>query len=212
LGTYRRFSTITRVLNQFLSGTDLFLPHKFTYMQENTVITQTANWVKSVVIGCNFCPFAAKALLKNSIRYVVQSHAPTEKCLAVLVEEMQHLDTNPEVETTLLIFPNDFVDFEDYLDLVALAEELVEAEGYEGVYQVASFHPEYCFEGAATDDAANYTNRSIYPMLHLLREDSLSAAIDHFPDVEGIPDRNIQFARRKGLQQMMALRAACLEV
>ena len=108
--------------------------------------------------------------------------------------------------------PVHFAEFEDYLDLVELAEALSVELGYEGIYQIASFHPEYCFGGADENDPANYTNRSPYPMVHLLREDSISRALEHYADPEGIPDRNIALARTKGLKQMQLLRAACFEV
>ena len=116
------------------------------------------------------------------------------------------------IETTLIIFPNHFADFEDYLDLVDLVEDLSVEQGYEGVYQIASFHPEYCFAGAEEEDPANYTNRSPYPMLHLLREESITRAVEHYKDPEGIPERNMAFAKKKGLQYMQLLRAACLEI
>jgi hypothetical protein len=179
---------------------------------ETTVIEQTTNWIKSVVIGCNFCPFAAKPVLKKTIRYVVLPDAGVESSLEILLEELRLLDRNTEIETSLIIFPNNFPDFEEYLDLVELAENLASDQDYDGIYQIASFHPEYCFDGAEHDDPANYTNRSIYPMLHLLREDSISDAVDNFPDAEGIPERNVAFAQRKGLQYMQRLRAACIEV
>lgn len=177
-----------------------------------TVIAQTENWIKTVVIGCNFCPFAAKALLRKSIRYVVLHDSTLEACLEHFFEELRVLDRSTDIETTLLIFPDHFADFEAYLDLVELAESLIVDQGYEGVYQVASFHPDYCFAHAEPDDPANYTNRSIYPMLHLLREDSLTEVLEHFPDAEGIPERNIAFAKRKGLAHMQLLRAACLKI
>ncbi|MBC7774402.1 MAG: DUF1415 domain-containing protein [Phycisphaerae bacterium] len=181
-------------------------------MTETTIIAQTIQWIQSVVIGCNFCPFAAKAVLKKSIRYVVLSEVSLETALEAVVEELRHLDRTEDIETTLIIFPNHFADFEDYLDLAGLAEDLSIEQGYEGVYQIASFHPEYCFAGADENDPANYTNRSPYPMLHLLREDSISKAVDHYIDPEGIPERNIAFAQGKGLQYMQGLRAACLEI
>ena len=175
-------------------------------MTESAIITQTSNWIKSVVIGCNFCPFAAKVVLKDTIRYVVLPETSVEHALETLIAEMRFLDRTPEMETTFIIFPDNFSDFETYLDLVELSEALAADQGYEGIYQIASFHPEYCFEGAEADDPANYTNRSIYPMLHLLREDSLSDALDNFPDAESIPERNIAFAQRKGLAFMQSLR------
>lgn len=177
---------------------------------QDKIIEQTTKWIKSVVIDCNFCPFAAKAMIQQSVRYVVLEEASVEIALEKLAEELQFLDNAPEIETTLIIFPNNFSDFEEYLDLVELSEELNEDLDYEGVYQIASFHPNYCFEGADEDDAANYTNRSIYPMLHLLREESLTKVLAHFPDPEGIPERNIAFAQQKGLKYMQLLRAACL--
>jgi uncharacterized protein len=175
----------------------------------NSYITQTQNWIKTVVVGCNFCPFAAKALLKESIRYVVLESENIEKIMASLTSELQFLDENDAIETTFIIFPNHFQDFEQYLDLVELAEDLNAEEDYEGVYQVASFHPDYCFAGSDADDAANYTNRSVYPMLHLLREESITKALEHYQDPAGIPDRNIAFSQEKGLKYMQMLRAAC---
>ncbi len=181
-------------------------------MTDSAVIAQTTQWINSVVIGCNFCPFAAKAVLRKSIRYVVLQETTLESALEALVDELNFLDRTEDIETTLLIFPKHFPDFEDYLDLVELAENLSIEQGYEGVYQIASFHPDYCFEGAEADDPANYTNRSPYPMLHLLREDSISKALDHYIDPEGIPERNIAFAQEKGLRYMQLLRAACFEI
>lgn len=180
-------------------------------MTEATIVSETTNWIKSVVIGCNFCPFAAKALLRKSIRYVVLPDATVESSLDALAKELLYLDGATDIETTLIILPNRFSDFEEYLDLVALAEDLVFDLDYEGIYQVASFHPNYCFEGSDEEDPANYTNRSIYPMLHVLREESITKAIENFPDPEGIPQRNIDFAQRKGLQYMQMLRAACID-
>lgn len=177
---------------------------------EETVIEQTRNWIKSVVIGCNFCPFAAKAMMRKSIRYVVLPDTTVENSLATLHQEMQHLDGAADIETTFIIFPNSFLDFTRYLNLVEMAEILLEEAGYEGIYQVASFHPDYCFADVEPEDPANFTNRSIYPMLHILREDSVSEAVDNYPDAEGIPERNVAFAREKGLEYMAKLRAACL--
>ena len=163
-----------------------------------------------MVIGCNFCPFAAKAMLRKSIRYVVLPEVTLESSLEAFVEELRYLDRTDDIETTLVIFPNHFADFEQYLDLVELAEALAADQGYDGIYQVASFHPDYCFADSDNDDTANYTNRSIYPMLHILREDSITNVLENFPDPEGIPQRNIDFAQRKGLAYMQVLRAACI--
>lgn len=174
------------------------------------VIQQTNNWIKSVVIDCNFCPFAAKALFNKSIRYVVKSNVNINEGLEALKTELEELENNTDIETSFIIFENDFKDFDDYLDLVKKAERLLTKEDYDGIYQIASFHPDYCFDGAEEDDAANYTNRSIYPMLHILREESLTKALSLFPNPEEIPHKNIDFARQKGLQYMQLLRSACL--
>ena len=137
-------------------------------MTNAKIIEQTTNWIKSVVIDCNFCPFAAKAVLKKTIRYIIKSDVDMNESILALKEELEHLDTDTEIETSFIIFPNNFCDFDDYLDLVNKAERFIKKEGYEGVYQIASFHPDYRFEHTQKVDAANYTNRSPYPILHLL--------------------------------------------
>ena len=174
------------------------------------IIEQTNNWIKSVVIDCNFCPFAAKALFNKSIRYVIKSEVNLGESLSALKTELEALENQTDIETSFIIFSNNFTDFDEYLDLVKKAELLLTKENYDGVYQIASFHPDYCFDGSNEDDAANYTNRSIYPMLHILREESLTKAISLFPNSEEIPHKNIDFARQKGLQYMQLLRATCL--
>lgn len=173
------------------------------------IIAQTKKWISDVVIGCNFCPFAAVPYKKGSIHYAVEYSTDLNSCLQALILECQRLDEDDSIETSLLIFPEAFSDFDDYLDMVAMAEELMDDQDYEGVYQVASFHPDYRFADAPDNDPANYTNRSVYPMLHLLREDSLEKAIDSHPDAEAIPGRNIVFAREKGLAYMKLLRDTC---
>jgi uncharacterized protein len=129
--------------------------------------------------------------------------------LAELIDECRRLDDHPEIETSFLIFPEGMNDFYDYLHLVHLSEKLIRKQKYEGIYQVASFHPDYVFADAKADDAANYTNRSMYPMLHLLREESLEAALDKYPDPENIPVRNMEYARSKGIDFMKVLRDSC---
>jgi hypothetical protein len=174
------------------------------------VIAQTKSWITDVVIGCNFCPFASKEVKQNTILYRVEESILVKGCIEAFVQECMKLDGDESIETTLLIFPNGFADFNDYLILVALAEKSLKKGGYEGVYQVASFHPLYCFAGAENDDAANYTNRSIYPMLHLLREASIETALGRYANHEEIPQRNIDFARQKGTTYMKMLRDSCM--
>lgn len=175
------------------------------------VIEQTKKWLTDVVVGCNFCPFAGREVKRNSIHYQVETGTTLEAGLQALMKECMRLDDDASVETTLLIFSNGFAKFEAYLDLVDLAEKLLKKEKYEGIYQVASFHPEYQFAGSPADDAANYTNRSVYPMLHLLREESIEKALEHYKGDPGeIPVRNIEFAREKGPAYMKMLRNSCL--
>ncbi len=178
-------------------------------MPNSNVIEHTQQWIEAIVVGLNFCPFAKRELRKHAVRFVLNENGDLQEGLEQLVAECEFLDAHPETETTLLILPNGFEDFLHYLDLTQLAEDLLTEQGYEGVYQVASFHPEYCFADADTDDAANYTNRSPYPMLHLLREASLDIAIDNFPDIDSIPETNMQKARSMGahyFQNMLAKR------
>lgn len=174
------------------------------------VIQQTKKWITDVVIACNFCPFAQKEIRQNTIHYQVETAADLAVCLRAFLQECIRLDEEPAIETSLLIFPETFQLFDDYLDMVALAEKLLKKEGYEGIYQVASFHPLYVFANAPADDAANYTNRSVYPMLHLLREERVEQALLKYPDPEQIPDRNIQFTRGKGIAYMKLLRDSCI--
>jgi hypothetical protein len=174
------------------------------------VIAQTKKWITSVVIACNFCPFAAKEMRHNSVHYQVETSGINSECLEAFLRECKRLDEDDSIVTILLIFPNGFSQFDDFLDLVSEAEDLLKKNNYEGIYQVASFHPQYIFGEAPVNDAANYTNRSMYPMLHLLREVQIEEALDRYPDPENIPDNNIHFARQKGVQYMKMLRDTCL--
>ncbi len=178
-------------------------------MTEKKVIAETIAWIQSIVIDCHFCPFAAKVMADKAVHFVVLEEASETMALETLLEQFQYLKDAVDVETTFIIFPNNFGDFHSYLALVASAEKLARRHHYEGIYQIASFHPDYRFAGSDVDDPANYTNRSIYPMLHLLRESSITQALKHFPHPELIPQRNIDFARQKGLQYMKLLREAC---
>jgi hypothetical protein len=173
-------------------------------------IKQTQNWIEKVVLGLNFCPFAHKEVENNRVRYVQSDAFQAEAALQDLLKEMHYLEDHPETETTLLIYPLGFSDFDDYLDLLDLANALIEDQNYEGIFQVASFHPNYLFADSGPDDAANYTNRSPYPMLHLLREESLERALENHPNPDAIPERNVKFAREKGLAYMQVLLEACM--
>jgi uncharacterized protein len=171
-------------------------------MDTQHITSVTKQWIQSVVIDCNFCPFAAQTSLNNSLRMVVQERSSASEVLGTLDEEFALLDSKEEIETTLIILSNGFEDFLSYVALAAKAERRLTKHGYEGIYQIASFHPLYCFGDADDSDPANYTNRSPYPMLHLLREESITRAIEHYSNPDGIPDRNVRYARSKGLEYM----------
>lgn len=173
------------------------------------IIDETKKWINDVVIGCNFCPFAANVVKQQTAYYQVENSIDPAICLDSFFAELARLNDEENIETSFLIFPNAFENFDDYLDLVSDAEELLKEKGYEGIYQLASFHPLYLFAGSTENDAANYTNRSVYPMLHLLREVSIDKALANYANPENIPDRNINFARENGLVYMKMLRDAC---
>ena len=177
-------------------------------MTAEQIIERTKKWIIDVVIGCNFCPFAANVVKQKTIYYKVEESTEMDVCLDSFVLEMKRLNNDATTETSFLIFPNAFQKFDDYLDLLSVAEDRLKRNGYEGVYQVASFHPLYLFSNSDESDPANYTNRSIYPMLHLLREESIDKALENYLSPESIPVRNINFAREKGLAYMKMLRDA----
>lgn len=174
------------------------------------IIDQTKLWIKKVVIGCNFCPFAARTVQQHTVHYQVEASTNTTECLDAFLKEIIRLDEELHIETSFLIFSNAFQQFDDYLELVSIAEHLLKEEGYTGVYQLASFHPLYRFRNSVKDDAADYTNRSIYPMLHLLRESSVEKAVAQYENPENIPRNNVGFARKKGVTFMKFLRDSCI--
>jgi len=156
------------------------------------------SWVEQVVIGHNFCPFAKQEFDQNRVHFILTETEGYEEALQALIIECERLDGNDEIETTLIVYPKLLTDFEDFLDFVDMANQLISMQGYEGVYQLANFHPDYCFEGEDENDASNYTNRSPFPMLHLIRESSLEKAVMNYPSPELIPENNINLAREKG--------------
>ncbi len=176
---------------------------------DEQAITQTKKWITEVVIGCNFCPFAAAVVKLQQVHYKVEQSSTAAVCLQTFLNEAKWLDADETIETSFIILPNAVKTFSAYLTLFSVAEKLLLQNSYEGIYQVASFHPQYCFEGSNESDAANYTNRSVYPMLHLLRETSIDKVLKHYKNPENIPTANINFARQKGLAYMQLLRGAC---
>jgi uncharacterized protein len=164
------------------------------------VIAATRHWVEKAVIGLRLCPFAASPYLRGLIRYRVSEQASTEGLAEDLAQELLHLAAaDPLVcETTLLIHPHVLGDFLDYNQFLDRAEATVAALDLKGELQIASFHPAYQFAGSAPDDVENGSNRSPYPMLHLLREASVRQAAATFPEVNEIGNRNIATLRALG--------------
>jgi len=163
-------------------------------------IAATRHWLEQAVIGLNLCPFAKTVHVKGRIRWVESPAGDAQALLEHLLAELRFLAAaDPEqTETTLLVHPralNDFLAYNDFLDA---ADAAVEALGLVGVLQVASFHPDYRFAGTAADDVGNLTNRSPHPMLHLLREDSITRAVAAYPDAGAIYERNVETLRRLG--------------
>nr|WP_295382414.1 DUF1415 domain-containing protein [Pseudoxanthomonas sp.] len=160
----------------------------------------TRRWIERAVIGLNLCPFAKAVYVKEQVRFVLSDATTPEALLEQLAEELVLLrDTDPEqIDTTLIVHPDVLTDFLDYNDFLDNADAAIEALDLQGILQVASFHPDYQFAGAAPDDISHYTNRSPYPTLHLLREDSVERAVAAFPDPDVIVERNVQTLDRLG--------------
>ena len=171
------------------------------------VIAATRKWLERAVIGLNLCPFAKGVHVKNQVRYVVSKAVDSDALLADLEQELQHLaKVSPEeTDTTLLIHPHVLKRFGDFTDFLDLVDVVIRLQGLAGTLQVANFHPDYCFSEAEPDDLGNFTNRSPYPTLHLIREESLDRAIRAFPEAATIYERNIETMERIGLEGWRAL-------
>ena len=156
-------------------------------------IADTRRWIERAVIGLNLCPFAKAVVAKGQVRYVLSDATTPEALLETLGEELLRLRDTPadDIDTTLIVHPQVLADFLDYNDFLDDADALVEQLALDGELQVASFHPQYRFAGSREDDVANCTNRSPWPTLHLLREDSVARAVAAFPDPDAIVERNV---------------------
>jgi len=166
----------------------------------DAVIAATAHWVDKAVIGLNLCPFAKAVQVKQQIRYVVSDATTPEQLLEQLVAELEVLaEANPEkIDTTLLIHPQVLTDFEDFNEVLDIADAALEELQLDGELQIASFHPDYQFADTDQNDIDNYTNRSPYPTLHLIREDSIDRAVQAFPEAADIFEKNIATMRALG--------------
>jgi hypothetical protein len=177
-------------------------------INDKTVVADTVAWLERAVIGLNLCPFAKSVHVKGQVHYAV-SHATTpEALLQDLVDELKQLQAldAKERDTTLLIAPECLQDFLDYNDFLDLADQALVDLALDGVLQIASLHPQYQFAGTALDDITNFTNRSPYPSLHLLREDSIDRAVAAFPNPDVIFETNMQTMQALGVAGWQALK------
>ena len=176
-------------------------------MNENDVIEATREWIEKAVIGLNLCPFAKAVYVKNQVRFVVSTAKHLDGLLEDLDRELDFLAAaDPEeIDTTLLIHPTLLPDFLDFNDFLQLADAAVEEHELDGIIQIASFHPQFQFEGTEPDDMGNYTNRAPFPTLHLLREASIERAVAAFPEAETIYERNIETLKALGHAGWQAL-------
>lgn len=171
----------------------------------NESIAAIEHWLDVMVIGQNLCPFANAARRRGLVSIVVADSGRVEDCLQQLSDEAHRLAQDSDERTTLLVLSRGFENFDDYLDLLALAEALFEDLEFDGILQIASFHPQYQFEGCDSDDVSNWTNRAPLPILHLLKEDSVEKAVDSHPDPDSIPQRNIERLDALGMAGVLKL-------
>ena len=177
----------------------------------DSALAETRAWVERAVIGLQLCPFAKAPQVKGQVRYVASDAVDADALLSDLVDELKLIAAAPpdRIETTLLVHPRVLADFEDHNDFLEIAEAALVALDLEGVIQIASFHPDYRFAESEPDDIANATNRSPYPTLHLLREESIERALAGFGDPDSIFEANIATMERLGAEGWAALRRRC---
>lgn len=174
------------------------------------MIATVKQWVDTVVVGLNLCPFAKRELIADRVRFSPTEATTEEQLLVALEAELELLAGDSSVETTLLIHPQVLLDFDDYNQFLNYADGLLVQMRLDGIFQIASFHPNYQFDGTDPDDAENYTNRSPCPLLHLIREESLERAVAGFPHADQIPARNIELMRELGRDKLRILLQGCL--
>ncbi len=163
-------------------------------LSPSTITEHVNQWLNDVVIGLNLCPFAAKPQRNQQIKIFVSQASREEALLQDILDQLLELDTKEaqELETTLVVIPNMLDDFMDYNFFIDWVEALIRQQDWEGIFQVATFHPDYCFAGTSPEDDENLTNRSPYPIFHLIREQSMERVLKHYPNPEAIPEINIQ--------------------
>jgi hypothetical protein len=177
-------------------------------LSNDAIIATTRAWIEKAVIGLNLCPFAKSVYVKDQIRFVVSRAQDPRTLLADLEVELQtlHAADPSQIDTTVLIHPDVLADFLDYNDFLDSANDAIDMLELDGEIQIASFHPQYQFAGTDVDDIENYTNRSPFPILHLLREASIDRAVEAFPEADAIYEKNMATLKKLGLQGWQQLK------
>lgn len=180
-------------------------------LSEQQVIAQTRCWIEQMVLQYTLCPFAQKPYQAGQVRFRVSVANEPEKLLRDLIDELEILRASDpqDVETTVLIHPHVLGDFLDYNDFLDVVDQLLDQGGYADDFQIASLHPDYQFADTGAEDAENYTNRSPYPILHLLRETSISRVLESYPDPDAIPANNIETMNRLGVEAIRRILRDC---
>ena len=178
-------------------------------MDNSAIQTTVKNWVDKFIIAHNICPFARKEMLDNKMRYLITDHIKTEESLQTLIKECQFLDVNEDLKTSLIIFKQGVDDFAAFLDLLEYANDILIAQDYEGVYQLASFHPQYQFDNTAPEDAENFSNKAPYPIFHLIREIGIEEALKSYDKPENIPKNNIKKMNAMGTETLQKILTSC---
>lgn len=174
-------------------------------MNNNDILNSVRHWLEKSVIGLNLCPFAKREYVNDRVRFSLSKAASEEQLLTSLISELELLGKDDSIETTLLIHPGVLQNFYDYNDFLDVVDGLLIELNLEGIYQIASFHPDYQFADTDYDDIENFTNRSPYPLLHLIREQSLELALAGYDNANEIPKRNIALLKDMGKAKVQAL-------
>jgi hypothetical protein len=181
-------------------------------VNKQQAIASVRHWVETFVIRNNLCPFAGREFLSDRIRFGYTDASTEPQLLNALTDEIELLNQDLTIETTLLIHPNALQEFADYNQFLDQTEHLLENLELLGIYQIASFHPDYQFSGSNPEDAENYTNKSPYPLIHLLREQSVEQAIVHHPDISTVTSNNIALMNQLGADALSKIMQRCLQL
>lgn len=169
---------------------------------QQTIIATMQRWVDDFIVALNICPFAQREVRNQSIRYAIHDSGDDDALYDALNHELQLLNEDNTIETTILVLPQLDCDFDGLINAAGFAQQIIGLLGLQGVYQIANFHPDYVFADSHSDDPANYTNRAPHAALHILRESSVARAVQAHKQAELIPQQNIDRLRDLGLADM----------